>query len=401
MNVTYVARSFLDYRVPVLAALSERLGGRLHLIYNAGYVPERAQAKARQVLGDRAIGMTGELRFDPNPGAHAEMANSTVRLVYQPGMMKAIAATRPDVLVADGFFQWTAFALAWRLRHGTPLVVCYERTFHTERGAQWFRRLYRHLALKLVDAMTVNGRLSLEYTQSLGMPRERITTGHMVADTDGLAAGAAALSEAEQRQIRQRWGEPDTVFIAVGKLNQRKGIKELLHGWSALERRHPGNWKLVLIGDGPDEDSLKALAAELGITGVIFHGLANYDEIARFYAAADVMVMPTLEDNWSLVVPEAMACGLPVLCSIHNGCHPELVHNDVNGWTFDPLDREDTVRALSACLDNRLRLPAMGEESRRIVGGHTPAVAAQAILDACHLALAHRQGTARAHPARP
>ena len=79
---------------------------------------------------------------------------------------------------------------------------------------------------------------------------------------------------------------------------------------------------------------------------MIFTGGIDYSIIYKYYAISDVFIIPTLEDNWSLVVPEAMACGLPIACSIYNGCHPELVHKDNNGITFDPLDQESVTNAL-------------------------------------------------------
>lgn len=56
--------------------------------------------------------------------------------------------------------------------------------------------------------------------------------------------------------------------------------------------------------------------------------------------------MPTIEDNWSLVIPEAMACGLPVATSIYNGCYPELVKKDINGYVFDTYKQETILDAL-------------------------------------------------------
>ena len=96
--------------------------------------------------------------------------------------------------------------------------------------------------------------------------------------------------------------------------------------------------------------------------------------------------MPTLEDNWSLVVPEAMACGLPILCSCYNGCYPELIEPGGNGWIFDPLDETDTYNALHRCVVNRSRLAKMGARSQEIVAKYTPENAAKAILEACRLA---------------
>jgi glycosyltransferase involved in cell wall biosynthesis len=94
-----------------------------------------------------------------------------------------------------------------------------------------------------------------------------------------------------------------------------------------------------------------------------------------------------LEDNWSLVVPEAMACGLPILCSKFNGCWPELVHDGINGWVFDPLKPDDISRVLETCIDHKEKLKSMGEKSRQIVSRFSPDNAAKSILKACQIAL--------------
>ena len=59
MQVSYVARSFLDYRIPVFLELDRKLSGKFRLIYNADYVPDRVHSKIKDVLGDRAIDMRG------------------------------------------------------------------------------------------------------------------------------------------------------------------------------------------------------------------------------------------------------------------------------------------------------------------------------------------------------
>ena len=122
-----------------------------------------------------------------------------------------------------------------------------------------------------------------------------------------------------------------------------------------------------------------------------FIGGIDYDDIHKYYAMADVFMISTLEDNWSLVVPEAMACGLPVMCSQYNGCWPELVTKQ-NGWVFDPLDPAGTSACLNTCLAARQQWPDMGWKSWEIVSRHTPEHAARAILEACRIALKRGNG---------
>jgi glycosyltransferase involved in cell wall biosynthesis len=373
--------------------MQELLQGRLRFIYSADYVPERCHERLSTSLGAAVLGLRGEWRIGPNETAG--FANRSLRVVHQPGLGRAIAEHEPDVVVGDGFFQWTSAALGYCLRRGAALVVCYERTFHTERSAQSIRTFYRRQVLRRVDAMACNGKLSREYSISLGMDPLRITVGQMAADSHALAAATQAVTPAERSALRDSWGSPELVLVSVGRLNDRKGNAELLRGWQELERRRAGRWRLILVGDGPDRPALERQARELGLQSVIFAGHIDYSGIARFYAAADALVMPTLEDNWSLVVPEAMACGLPVLTSVYNGCHPELIAEGENGWIFDPLDRESTATALTDLVDARERLPAMGRRSREIEAQYTPAKAAKSIVDACRIALEHRRGAAR------
>ena len=386
VNITYIARSFLDYRVPVFEAIDTLTGGRLHVVCSTLYTPERTQAKLRRALGERAIALPGEKTIG-RPRASSRMANTSVCFTYQPKLMSTITQTRPDVLVSDEFFKWTVSAIIYRLIRRVPLVTCYERTFHTERGAQWYRVAYRRLALKLVDAVCCDGRLCAEYTRWLGMPEAYITTGHMAADTDGLRTRVQAIGQDQRKAIRLEMNIRGLAFLYVGQLIKRKGLEELLAGWARFERTAPGGATLLLVGNGPEAENLRARAAAANLEHVRLVGPVDYDSIASYYAAADVFVMPTLEDNWSLVVPEAMACGLPILCSKYNGCWPELVHTGGNGWVFDPLDSSDVFRALERCLAHAPVLPRMGRNSQVVIGDHTPQKAAEAILRACTVAL--------------
>jgi glycosyltransferase involved in cell wall biosynthesis len=319
----------------------------------------------------------------------SEFSNARLRIPWQPGILRAIKKSAPDVIIGDGFSQWSLSALVSRLFKGTPFVMCYERTAHTERNAQWYRKMFRSTVLPFVSAMCVNGRLSKEYAISLGISEDRITTGHMVADTAALEKTIENITQTERNAQCMEWQANGNVFLYVGQLIPRKGVAQLLEGWALFEKQG-ADGTLVLVGKGPEEEKLKQQIAHLGLKNVIFAGAVDYDHIALLYASADVFIMPTLEDNWSLVVPEAMTCNLPIICSKYNGCWPELVHEGVNGWVFDPLNAEETVRVLAEANQNKSKLFEMGQRSKEIVSQYTPRTAAQAILSACQIAINHR-----------
>jgi len=271
--------------------------------------------------------------------------------------------------------------------------MCYERTTHTERNAQRHRVAYRKWVMRWIDAMCCNGRLSGEYAQSLGFPAERITYGHMVADVDGMKQAVERVSDSQVMALKARLDLRGLVFLYVGRLVPRKGIDELLRAWRVFSSEsQSGAATLLLVGDGACRSDLEQSCATHRLGNVRFAGAVDYDMLAPYYKVADVFVIATLEDNWSLVVPEAMACGLPVLCSKYNGCWPEYV-TPANGWVFDPLDRRDTVACLRQCLAASDRLSEMGETSQKIILNHTAKQAAAAIMNACGIAAHHRQDT--------
>src|SRR4030095_14599099 len=257
-------------------------------------------AKVQAPLADNAIGLLGECRLGPKVVVN-RAANSTIRLPWQPGLLREVRRHEPDVLISDGFFQWTAVALWLRRQKGVPHVVCYERTAHTERNCQWYRRIYRGWALRYVDAMCCNGALCGVYAPHMGMPANRITYGHMVADTEGLKAAVSVLDPHQVNKLRNTIGATGVCLLYVGQLIPRKGLRELLTALSLVASTHRSQFSLLIVGDGPQRQELQDLCSQQGLSNVFFVGPIDYDNLAQYYALADAFIIPTLEDNWSLV----------------------------------------------------------------------------------------------------
>ena len=387
MKITWVTRSFLDYRIPVFQAVDEMCGHKLTVIYYKDIPPERTQRKLKAVLGDRAIAREKELRIGNKPKIdNATVANSSFRIPISLGLVKQILKTEPDVLVSDGFMQWTYAPLIVRALKRIPHVMCYERTAHTERNAGKLRTAYRKFVSHWIDAIDCNGIQTGDYIKSLlGWSDNRLTFGHMVADVEGLTRKAQNITLDECATLRKELGVQGTMLIFTGQLIARKGVTELLSAFQEVAKNR-NDLTLVFVGSGPLEHSLKRQIQTNHIPNVVLTGAVDYDNIALYYRAADCFILPTMEDNWSLVVPEAMACGLPVATTIYNGCHPELVHPE-NGWVFDSQNPESIKDVLLKIADSKEQLKEMGNASKQIVASHTAQQAAQSIMDAINIVL--------------
>lgn len=387
MKITWVTRSFRDYRIPVYAALDELCNHELTVIYYSDACPQGAQAKLKAILGERAIARTNELRIGNGKKLdNATKMKSSIRIPLSPGLIHQVIKTRPEALVSDGFMQWTYAPLLVKAIKGIPHVMCYERTEHTERRAGTLRKQYRRFVSKWIDVIDCNGVLCGEYVKKLlGWKDNRLTYGHMVADVEGMKSDVKKVTEIQVAALREDLQVAGTVLLFVGQLIDRKGVMELLAAWNEFKSKCHVPCTMVFVGTGEKEKIMKDIIEIHNIPNVVMAGSVPYENIPVFYRMADCFILPTMEDNWSLVIPEAMACGLPVATTMYNGCHPELVTKR-NGWLFDSMDKNDIVRTLDDIIGKRHQLKTMGENGRHIVEKYNAMNAAMGIMGAIHIA---------------
>lgn len=160
--------------------------------------------------------------------------------------------------------------------------------------------------------------------------------------------------------------EGDLKLICVGRLSPEKGQSGLLRAFADLCRDAQSDLQLILVGDGPDRDQLRADAKAFGVTDrVHFAGRLSEDDTLRQIASADMLVLPSFMEGLPIVLMEAMAVGTSVLASRVAGI-PELVEDGINGLLFTPSkwdELADRMRAMVADGLLRDRLAVAGREA--------------------------------------
>lgn len=376
MKIHWVNPSFLDYRVPLYKAINELADGNFHVTYSKNRVPERIIHKIELALGSNAHGLSEEkiLHF----GKKGDFANQGINIPIQKGLVNAIKSVPADLIITEGFFQWAPFAAYVAKKMNLPLWLAYERTKHTERFCPYWRTAYRRIFDEWVSGYLVNGLFTEEYLiDEIRVKDKPIIKGCMSADSEGLALQVSQMTDESIHEFRQSLQlNSGLTYLFVGQLIDRKGISPLLQAWTKHILEFPED-NLLVIGTGDLEKSLLRKYSDL--PSIFFTGAADYDQVFNYYGVSDVFIMPTLEDNWSLVVPEAMACGLPVATTYYNGCYPELIEEGKNGFVFDSLKQEDILLTLKAFKQKDLK--AMGKESQRIERDFSTQVVAKRIFD--------------------
>jgi UDP-glucose:(heptosyl)LPS alpha-1,3-glucosyltransferase len=191
------------------------------------------------------------------------------------------------------------------------------------------------------------------FSSDLGLDASAIQVLHCAVDLNRFAATDRP---ARRARTRQNWdvGPADTLALFLAMNHRLKGLEPLLHAVARLPRRE--QFRLAVVGK-PVASSLRRLAQQLGITEQVrFVGFVPEVRDALF--AADLLAHPTFYDPCSLVVLEALACGLPVVTSAHNGA-AELLEPPAEGLVVrDPHDHEELARALARLLDPACRQQA-------------------------------------------
>lgn len=152
--------------------------------------------------------------------------------------------------------------------------------------------------------------------------------------------------------------------VCVSRLIERKGIRFLIE---AIEKLKDRDVKLILVGEGNQEEELKKLAVDSRISDwVEFKGYMDHDSIADLYRTSDVFVLPSLNEGMSNALLEAMASGLPVIVTDTGGT-AELVGG--NGFIIEKGSADSIVNALENFMGDRDSMLQMGKRSREIVLG--------------------------------
>jgi glycosyltransferase involved in cell wall biosynthesis len=154
------------------------------------------------------------------------------------------------------------------------------------------------------------------------------------------------------------------IIGAIGRLAPQKGLQYLLRAAPEVLRDNP-NALFVLVGDGPERQTLEAEAKCLGIQGsVCFLGVR--EDIPELLASLDVLAMPSLSEGLPMALLEAMASAKAVVAS-RVGAIPHVIQDRVNGIMLSPGDVSGLATALLDVLKYRELRMALGQEARETV----------------------------------
>ena len=228
------------------------------------------------------------------------------------------------------------------------------------------RTIVKRILISLFSAGFVAGKPQIRYFLSLGMTKKSLFTGYDSIDGKTLAKNSQNPSYVNK--LHEIYRTPKGCILSLGRLVEKKNLASLVRAYIQLlsdpSKRYPA---LVIVGEGPEYMRLAKIVSESGTralffsegadfeneqNAIIFYPFCRNHEVAYFYSRCAIFVLPSTQEEWGLVVNEAVACGKPVIVSCNAGCSEDLVEHNRNGYVFDPNELDHLTSLIRQFLDN-------------------------------------------------
>ena len=176
----------------------------------------------------------------------------------------------------------------------------------------------------------------------------------------------------------------DFIAIFVGRIAEEKNIPFLLNITKKIIKEKP-NFKLLIVGDGPDKETYEKISKETNCqNNIIFTGKVPWEDIPTYYQLASIFISASQSETQGLTIIEAMAASLPALC-INDESFRDTVIDDLNGYLFK--DEDNCTKIIIKLMDNKKLLNNLSNGARNSAELHSSKYFAEKVLDVYKIAL--------------
>lgn len=290
-------------------------------------------------------------------------------------LISLLNQTNPDAIAISGYARPAMLvALLWCLYHRKTAILLSETTENDEPRSWWKEKIKKFLISKYQAAL-VGGNPHKRYLIKLGMPTDAIFLGYDVVGND-------VFHPDQIKSLPYPLNKP--FFLAINRFVHKKNLPFLLSAYADY-RKLAGDqsWDLVLCGDGELRVQLEQQITNEAIQDYVhLPGFLQQQELLPYFAHASCFIHASIQEQWGLVVNEAMAAGLPVLVSNRCGCYEDLIIEGVNGFGFDPENAQQLTELMLKISSEEIDLHSMGNVALEHIQKFSPDYFAQGLIQA-------------------
>jgi glycosyltransferase involved in cell wall biosynthesis len=311
------------YRDPFWNVVSSFEGLDLEVIYCA------------KNKGDRPWNVSWDQNYQTHYPKAINLASKfgkSASLYWNPDVRGILSGSKFDGLIIGGYNHLTMlWAIYYAKRHGIPYFLASESYLQQSR-AKWkhfIKSWFVRLIVTQARGCFPTGALASDYLVHYGARREHLCAVPNIPDVNAFHGKAQELA-AQRVMIRRELGLDRVTILFVGRFIEMKGCQFLIEAFRRLISTIDA--QLIMLGDGPKRSEWESLVRKLGLTDKVrFEGFQAPESLPNWFAAADLMCLPSTNETWSVVVLEALSSGLPVVVTDRVGCYPNAVTNTTVG----------------------------------------------------------------------
>lgn len=279
-------------------------------------------------------------------------------------LFRLVKNIKPDLVWTAGWIDPLYNEICRMIRQRLYLPVVAGSDTQWRGGKQWLNVLTsRFRQRRWFTHLFVAGERQVKYAQKLGFREDQILIHNLSADTDLFS----------RIDVNSRRGKYPKKLLYIGRFSPEKGLTYLLKAWMTILDRK--GWQLLLVGNGPEKEKLS------GFPDVEILDFMEQKDLLRIMENSGAFILPSVFEQWSLVLHEAACAGLPILASNCCGATVSFVKEGKNGYLFVPANvhsiRESIEKVINSTESEWL---SMGMNSRKLSLKITPERVADTLL---------------------
>jgi alpha-1,6-mannosyltransferase len=306
---------------------------------------------------------------------HSPLLSRTSRyraLLNLRAIEEILERERPDIIESSDPYQiaWKAIASGSALQ--IPVVGFYHSHFpeaYLRSAAKYFGKTATEIVMDFARRYVCNLYSSFEATLVPSESLARVLRDWNVGNVRVVSLGVnveifnPAPNDAAGTRGTLGVAPNQKLLLYVGRLSKDKNAETLFRSFDLITQRQPGEFHLLVIGDGPQHDRLLEVQKRTSAISWLRY-CSDSADLVRYYRAADLFVHPGVQETFGLVTLESQACGTPVV-GIRGSYMDRIIFHEQESWA-----RENTPEALADAIEesSAKKLSMLGGAAAEVAG---------------------------------
>lgn len=332
------------------------------------------------------------------PGIPTGIYDSRLTSIYPIKAINIIRSWNLDVIHSQTEFAIGTFARLFAKQYNIPIVHTYHTMYedyvyyitkgHFDKSS---KKLLEYLTKFYCDKTITELIVPTKKAYDLFKKKYNVERNIHIIPT-GIEVDRFYKENIEQNKItklKKQYNIKSKDFLAifVGRIAEEKNIPFLINITEKIIKKK-SNFKLLIVGDGPDKEKYEILSKEKGCeNNIIFTGKVPWEDVPNYYDLADIFISASKSETQGLTIIEAMASSLPALC-INDESFSGTVVDDLNGYLFE--DENESIDQILKIMNDKKLLSSLKIGARNSAEMHSSKYFAEKVLDVYALAIAHR-----------